>query len=107
MKNYAFMAGLPRSGSTLLSSILSQNPEIYSGPNSPMCGMMFNLERSIYASEQYAAYPKPEVMSKTVTGLLDGYYSDIDKPFVIDKSREWPLPEHFEMLKRNFQNKIK
>ena len=64
---YYFMAGLPRSGSTLLSALLNQNPDIHSEPSSPLCGMMFNLERSILASEQYAAYPKPHALPKTVT----------------------------------------
>ena len=101
MKNFYFMAGLPRSGSTLISSILNQNSNIYSSANSPMCGMMFNLERSILASEQYAAYPKPEVMSNTTMGVIDGYYSDTVKNIVVDKSREWAMPEHFEVLLRN------
>lgn len=101
MKNFYFMAGLPRSGSTLLSSILNQNPEVYSSANSPICGMMFNLERSILASEQYRAFPKPHVMTETICGVLDGYYSDIDKPNIIDKSREWSTQEHFGVLLRN------
>jgi sulfotransferase len=100
MKNFMFMAGLPRSGSTLISSILNQNPAIYSGPNSPMCGMMWNLERSILASEQWMAYPKPAVMPGVVMGLLNSYYSDIDRPTVIDKSREWALPNHYQVLLR-------
>lgn len=101
MKKFHFMAGLPRSGSTLISSILNQNPEVHASANSPMCGMMFNLERSILASEQYNAYPKPSVMPATITGVLDGYYSDINNPIVIDKSREWSIQEHFNVLMRN------
>lgn len=98
---YYFMAGLPRSGSTLLSALLNQNPDIHSEPSSPLCGMMFNLERSILASEQYAAYPKPHALPKTVTGLLDGYYADVEKPHIIDKSREWAVQENFNVLLRN------
>ena len=101
MKTFYFMAGLPRSGSTLISSILNQNTNIYSSANSPMCGMMFNLERSILASEQYSAYPKPQVMSNTVLGVINGYYSDTEKNIIIDKSREWSMPEHFAVLLRN------
>lgn len=95
------MAGLPRAGSTLISSILNQNPNIYASSNSPMCGMVFNLERSILASEQYSAYPKPSVMPNTIMGILDGYYSDTDKQIIIDKSREWSMPEQFAAIKRN------
>lgn len=101
MKQFYFMAGLPRSGSTLISSILNQNPNIYSSANSPMCGMMFNLERSILASEQYRAFSKPGVMPETIMGVINGYYSDTTKNIIIDKSREWSIPEHFEVLKRN------
>lgn len=101
MSKFYFLSGLPRSGSTLLSSILNQNPELYSGPNSPMCGMMVNLERSILASEQYNAYPKPHVISPTVYGVLENYYSDINKPNIIDKSRSWSTKENFGTLLRN------
>ena len=101
MKQFYFMAGLPRSGSTLISSILNQNPDIHSSANSPICGMVFNLERSILASEQYAAYPKPKVMSPTIFGVLENYYTDVDNRVVIDKSREWSIQEHFQVLLRN------
>lgn len=107
MKKFYFLSGLPRSGSTLLSSILNQNPEIYSGPNSPVCGMMFNLERSIIASEQYRAYPKPEVMPETIMGVLKNYYSDRQESFIIDKSREWSIQEHFNVLLRNMSENPK
>lgn len=104
MKKIFFMSGLPRSGSTLLSSILNQNPNIHSGSNSPMCGMMFNLERSILASEQYAAYPKPEVLPPVIMGILENYYSDRSEDIIIDKSREWAIKEHFEVLLRNMDD---
>lgn len=101
MRQFFFLSGLPRSGSTLLSSILNQNPEIYSGANSPVCGMMFNLERSILASEQYQAYPKPEVMPSVVCGVLENYYSDRKEPIIIDKCRSWSMQENVSVLLRN------
>ena len=36
MKSYYFISGLPRSGSTLFSSILKQNPEFYADIASPV-----------------------------------------------------------------------
>lgn len=100
-RKYSFLSGLPRSGSTLLASILNQNPEIHSGANSPMCGMMWNLEQSIIASEQFNAYPKMHVLPGVVCGVLESFYSDRTEPMIIDKSREWAMPQHFELLKRN------
>lgn len=107
MRQFYFMSGLPRAGSTLVSSILNQNPNIHSSANSPMCGMMFNLERSILASEQYNAYPKPQVMSNTIFGVLENYYSDVKADYVVDKSREWSIQEHFGVLLRNLPYKPK
>lgn len=101
MKKYAFMAGLPRSGSTLLAAILNQNPEIHSSPNSPMCGMMWNLEQSIMASEPWNAYPKPQVLPNVVRGVLESFYSDTSSSLIIDKNREWSMPQHFQLLQRN------
>jgi sulfotransferase len=78
MKKYAFLSGLPRSGSTLLGSLLNQNPEVHSGPNSPICGMMWHLEQSIIASEPWTAYPKPDVLPGVVRGVLEAFYADTD-----------------------------
>ena len=100
-KKYAFMAGLPRSGSTLLASILNQNPAVHSSPNSPMCGMMWHLEQSIVVSEPWTAYPKPHVLPGMVRGVLESFYSDTDCSLVIDKNREWSMPQNFELLQRN------
>jgi sulfotransferase len=101
LKKINFMSGLPRSGSTLITSLLNQNPYVYASPNSPMCGMIFNLERSILASEQFNAFPKPRVLPSVIFGALNNYYSDIDKNIIIDKSREWSIQEHFQVLLRN------
>lgn len=99
-KQYAFLSGLPRSGSTLLASILNQNPAMHSGANSPMCGMMWHLEQSIVATEQFNAYPKMHVVPPMVYGILESFYADRNESLVIDKSREWSMPQNFELLKR-------
>ena len=39
MKTFFFISGLPRSGSTLLSSILKQNPDFYADISSPVEGL--------------------------------------------------------------------
>ena len=45
MKNYYFISGLPRSGSTLLSTILSQNPDFYADISSPLSMITENTVR--------------------------------------------------------------
>ena len=87
MKKYYFMSGLPRSGSTLLSSILNQNPRMHSGPSSPVVGIMLTLENAIANDELFLAYPKPEQAGKIISNVIENYYSDVDKPVIIDKNR--------------------
>lgn len=88
-KTFYFMAGLPRSGSTLLSSLLNQNPRFYSGPSSPVVPTMLTLENSFSNDELFLGYPKVEVAKNIIASILPQYYSDIDKPVVFDKNRSW------------------
>jgi sulfotransferase len=100
-KKYAFLTGLPRSGSTLLASILNQNPEIHSSPNSPMCGSMWELEQRIMMNEAWTAYPKPQVLPRMITSVLESFYTDMDCSLIIDKNRHWSVPQNFYLLQRN------
>lgn len=88
-KTFYFMAGLPRSGSTMLSSILNQNPRFYSGPSSPVLGAMFAVEQNFMGNELYAGYPKPDQVREIIGSIPHHFYSDIDKPVVFDKNRAW------------------
>ena len=88
-KTFYFMAGLPRSGSTLLSSLLNQNPRFYSGPSSPVVPTMLTLENSFHNDELFLGYPKVEVAKNIIASILPQYYSDIDKPVIFDKNRSW------------------
>jgi hypothetical protein len=53
----------------------------------------------VFNSEQYRAYPKPESLQAMSLGMLENYYANIQESIVIDKSRDWPIPENFAMLK--------
>lgn len=88
--NFHFMAGLPRSGSTLLSAILGQNPRIYSGPASPVLSSMMLLDDHLRSNEPFIAYPKTSQASKMVGSLLKNFYSEVENPTVIDNNRAWP-----------------
>lgn len=88
-KNYYFMAGLPRAGSTLLSSILNQNPRIYSGPSSPVLSTMFVIENHLLQDELFHGYPKPEQGHAIISNIINQFYDDVKKPVVVDKNRAW------------------
>ena len=88
-KTYYFMAGLPRSGSTMLSAILNQNPRFYSGPSSPVIPTMLALEKSLNQDELFVAYPKIDFAKTLTASVLEHYYADTDKPVVFEKNRSW------------------
>jgi sulfotransferase len=88
-KTHYFMAGLPRSGSTLLSSILNQNPRFYSGPSSPVLSTMFVIENHLLQDELYHGYPKPDQVNRMLGSVIDYFYGDVEQPVVIDKNRAW------------------
>ncbi len=88
-KEYYFMAGLPRSGSTLLSSILNQNPRFYSGPSSPVLSTMFAIEDHLLKDELFHGYPKLEQANQIVSNIIRQYYSDVTQNVIIDKNRAW------------------
>ena len=94
-KTYFFMAGLPRAGSTMLSAILNQNPKIYSGPSSPVLNTMTVLEQSLANDEFFNAFPKPEQAGKIIANVIQHFYSDIEKPVIIDKNRSWTDRLHY------------
>jgi sulfotransferase len=89
-KTYFFESGLPRSGSTLLSAILNQNPDLHCGAISPVLEIMYYTEQYFEGSEQALAYPKPEQHHKIISSVIDNFYSDRNEQYVIDKSRAWP-----------------
>jgi len=88
-KTFYFMAGLPRAGSTLLSTLLNQNPRFHSGPSSPVLGAMFNLHDNFQGNELYTGYPKPERVNEIVGSIIKHWYSDIEEEVIFDKNRAW------------------
>jgi len=90
MKTFHFLAGLPRSGSTLLSALLNQNPEIHASTNSPLLDTIhYTEEYLLYNSEQYKATPNPQGAHRVLSSIPHNYYFNTPEPIIIDKSRGW------------------
>lgn len=87
---FYFMAGLPRSGSTVLGSILNQNPRFYVSPSSPVLSTMFRVEDHLSNDELFHGYPKIEQAKQIISSIPYQFYADIDSPVIIDKNRAWP-----------------
>lgn len=90
-KTFYFMAGLPRSGSSVLSAILNQNSRFYSGPSSPVVATMLSIENSLSNDELFLGYPKIEQGKQIIASVLPQYYSDRPEPVIFDKNRSWTV----------------
>jgi sulfotransferase len=89
LKTFYFMAGLPRAGSTVLSTLLNQNPRFYSGPSSPVLSTMYAVEDHLLNDELFHGYPKPEQAKTIISSIAHQFYNDVQEPVVIDKNRAW------------------
>lgn len=103
MKQFVALSGLPRTGSTLLSAILSQNPVIHAEGNSAVCQLMWDMQQSATNSEQMRANNK-DLVDKLVRQIPDTYYADTQQSIIVDKCRSWTLPANMQMLNKYFDN---
>jgi sulfotransferase len=100
-KTYHFLAGLPRSGNTLLSAILNQNPEIYSTPLSPLPNFLYNVSQDLETLEQIVRTPENRIKTEIyATKVFDTYYSDVEKPVIIDREKAWGTPANLGLIKK-------
>jgi len=98
-KTYHFLAGLPRSGNTLLSSILNQNPNIYSSPLSPIAGMMWDY-RGLYNTETMNRNKENKLRADIfLSSFINNFYKDVEKPIVIDREKTWGTPANLALIK--------
>jgi sulfotransferase len=88
MKTYHFISGLPRSGSTLLSSILKQNPNVYADISSPVEGLCTSSIDLLTGCESNSIVNE-ERRKVLLQHIFEGFYSYIDKEIIVDTSRAW------------------
>jgi sulfotransferase len=108
-KKYIGLSGLPRTGSTLLSSILSQNPEIHAEGNSAVCQLMWDMQCSVHESSilQLTVSNRIDTGIELIKNIPNMYYKDVTASTVIDKCRSWTLPDNMAMLNKYFEHKPK
>ena len=107
--DYFMMAGLPRSGSTLLRSILNQNPTIYSGPISPSVELLYYTDKYFQESEMLLASPQPESCYNILSNIMDLFYEPIlkkeGKSKVIEFNRA--IPNNIERFRTYIKEDVR
>ena len=111
MTQFVCLSGLPRSGSTALSAILSQNPAIHAEGNSAVCQLMWdmNLSCTKNVTEQLEANDRQYTIHDMMVQIPNTYYRNVQRgtKVIVDKCRAWTLAANVELLRKYIDLKIK
>jgi sulfotransferase len=104
-KKYFFMCGLPRSGNTLISSILNQNPDINVSANS-IVPQIFDNTLDLYNHQVVQNFPDFDSLNNFFSSIFDSYYKNWSGKYIIDRGG-WGIPKNLYCLENYLKNEIK
>jgi sulfotransferase len=84
------ISGLPRSGSTVLSALLRQNPRFSAGVTSPVASLVMPLLHNMSGASEFAPFFDDQRRRTMIRGLFDSYYAGVPADHVVfDTNRTW------------------
>lgn len=87
-KTFHFVAGMPRSGSTLLCNILNQNPRFWATATSGLCPLLLKINFVWQEIPELKASATTEEKLSLIRGMFTGFHVN-DRPVILNKSRGW------------------
>lgn len=85
-----FISGLPRSGSTLLSALLRQNPRFHASMTGPMAPMLESLLRNMSMRNENAVFIDDKMREAILRAVVSTYYAARPAGDVVfDTNRIW------------------
>jgi sulfotransferase len=97
MKEYYFLSGMPRSGNTLLGSIINQNPNLNLTANTIVSDIVYQLSL-LKGGEIYQNFPDENSLNNVIKNVFNNYYQNWKAKFIIDRG-VWGTPGNLEVLK--------
>jgi sulfotransferase len=88
-KTLHFISGLPRSGSTLLSALLNQNPQFQASMSGPAAGMVGALLENMSGKNEYSVFIDDTQRERIIASVIESYYADSHAQVIFDTSRAW------------------
>jgi len=88
-KRLHFISGLPRSGSTLLSALLSQNPEFQANMSGPVSGIVAALLENMSGKNEFSVFIDDAQRERIIRSAVEQYYADTQAKVIFDTSRAW------------------
>lgn len=103
-----FLAGLPRSGSTLLAAILNQNPAIRATSTSGLSDMMGSAVAEWEKNPTLGPQGRDlEELLRVLRGMVAGAEQSAGRPLLLDKSRSWANPGIISTMERVLDRPVK
>lgn len=97
MKKIHFLTGFPRSGNTLLTTILNQNKDIAATGHSTVPSIFYVLSEVASTNIIYNTFKNYECFENVHKELLQTYYAPWKQKIIIDRG-EWCTPFNFKMV---------
>ncbi|MCP4982354.1 MAG: sulfotransferase [Gammaproteobacteria bacterium] len=107
-KKFFYLAGLPRTGSTVLGEILNQNQNIHVSPASPLSEIISEvLAKWRTNTVTLKAYKHPDQLPNVWRGIRDGMYRHREEACIIDKSWAWHMNDAIDSTRKILGEEMK
>lgn len=104
MRNIHYISGLPRSGSTLLTNVLLQNPKFATTATSSLLEFLLQVRDNWNNLEGHKVYPNGQDKWSVIRAIMQNYHNT-DKDIIFDKNRGWTT--HIEFIEKVTEKKPK
>jgi sulfotransferase len=104
MRKIYQIGGLPRSGSTLLTNILLQNPKAQTTATSSLLELLLQVRDGWNKLEGHSTYPDGQDKWGVIRAILQSYHKT-DRPIIFDKNRGWST--HIEFIEKVTGEKVR
>lgn len=105
MKTLHFVAGLPRSGATMMINILKQNTKVDGVAVSSLASVLNAVQSNWNNIEANREYPNEYARLNVLKGILESYHKTSTKDIIFDKDRMWI--SKIPLLENLLQQKVK
>jgi hypothetical protein len=104
-KKLFFLVALPRSGNTLFSTIMSQNPKIAATANS----ITLEIMKDVFLLKQtdvFQNFPDHKSLDNVLDSVFDTYYKDWSQEIIIDRGPVM-TPSNFTLMQKHYKRPFK
>ena len=105
VKKLFFLVAMPRSGNTLFTSIMNQNPDIACTPNSITLEIMKDLFL-LKQTDVFQNYPDHKSLDNVLDSVYDNYYKQWPQRIIIDRGPV-TTSANLELMNKHFKHGFK